>query len=53
MTLSPLRRGPGDPCYQVVDGAIWKTSLMPSGAVTVRITKSASNTVDCHAWGDG
>ena len=53
MTLSPQRRGPGDPCYQLVDGAIWKTSLMPSGAVTVRITKSASNTVDCQAWGDG
>jgi 3-methyladenine DNA glycosylase/8-oxoguanine DNA glycosylase len=53
MTLSPQRRGPGDPCYQLVDGAIWKTSLMPSGAVTVRINKSASNTVDCQAWGDG
>ena len=23
-TLSPLRRGPGDPCYQRVDGAIQK-----------------------------
>lgn len=53
MTLSPQRRGPGDPCYQVVEGAIWKTSLMPSGAVTARITKSAPNTVDCEAWGDG
>lgn len=53
MTLSPLRRGPGDPCYQVVDGAIWKTSLMASGSVTARITTSASNVVDCEAWGDG
>jgi 3-methyladenine DNA glycosylase/8-oxoguanine DNA glycosylase len=53
MTLSPQRRGPGDPCYQLVDGAIWKTSLMPSGAVTARLTKSAPSTVDCEAWGDG
>ena len=52
-TLSPLRRGPGDPCYQRVDGAIWKTSLMGSGPVTARITKSAPNVVECEAWGEG
>ena len=29
LTLSPLRRGRGDPCYHVArDGAIWRTSLM-------------------------
>jgi 3-methyladenine DNA glycosylase/8-oxoguanine DNA glycosylase len=53
MTLSPLRRGPGDPCYQVVDGAIWKTSLMASGPVAARITSSAIDVVDCEAWGEG
>lgn len=53
MTLSPLRRGPGDPCYRVVDGVIWKTSLLPSGPVTARIEKSARDTVDCEAWGSG
>jgi 3-methyladenine DNA glycosylase/8-oxoguanine DNA glycosylase len=53
MTLSPLRRGPGDPCYQVVDGAIWKTSLMASGPVTARIAAVARNVVECEAWGDG
>jgi 3-methyladenine DNA glycosylase/8-oxoguanine DNA glycosylase len=53
-TLSPLRRGGGDPCFQVApDGAIWRTSMMPSGPVTARITKSALSTVDCEAWGDG
>ena len=52
-TLSPLRRGPGDPCYQLVDGAIWKTTLMASGPVTARITTSARDTVDCEAWGSG
>jgi 3-methyladenine DNA glycosylase/8-oxoguanine DNA glycosylase len=35
------------------DGAIWRTSLMASGAVTARITKSTPHVVDCEAWGDG
>jgi 3-methyladenine DNA glycosylase/8-oxoguanine DNA glycosylase len=54
LTLSPLRRGRGDPCYHdAADGAIWCTSLMTSGPVTARITKSATNIVDCEAWGTG
>jgi 3-methyladenine DNA glycosylase/8-oxoguanine DNA glycosylase len=53
MTLSPLRRGPGDPCYRVFGAAIWKTSLMASGPVTARITNSAIDVVDCEAWGEG
>jgi 3-methyladenine DNA glycosylase/8-oxoguanine DNA glycosylase len=54
LTLSPLRRGRGDPCYHdAADGAIWRTSLMTSGPVTARITKSATNIVDCEAWGTG
>ncbi|OBG02332.1 3-methyladenine DNA glycosylase [Mycolicibacter sinensis] len=53
LTLSPLRRGPGDPCLQIVDGAIWRTSLMPSGPVTARITRAAPGAVDCQAWGAG
>ncbi|WP_102144938.1 DNA-3-methyladenine glycosylase family protein [Mycobacterium hubeiense] len=54
LTLSPLRRGRGDPCYHVApDGAIWRTSLMSSGPVTARITRSAPDTVDCEAWGSG
>jgi 3-methyladenine DNA glycosylase/8-oxoguanine DNA glycosylase len=54
LTLAPLRRGSGDPCYHVAaDGAIWRTSLMGSGPVTARITKSAVDTVDCEAWGSG
>ena len=52
-TLAPHRRGPGDPCLQIVDGAIWRTSLQRSGAVAARITRSAPDTVDCQAWGDG
>jgi len=54
LTLAPLRRGRGDPCYHdAPDGAIWLTSLMRSGPVTARITRSAPDTIDCEAWGSG
>ncbi|TFV56289.1 DNA-3-methyladenine glycosylase 2 family protein [Mycobacterium sp. PS03-16] len=54
LTLSPHRRGFGDPCLHVAaDGAIWRTSAPPSGAVTARITKSAPDVVDVDAWGPG
>ncbi len=54
ITLFPLRRGPGDPCFQVGnDGAIWRTSLLRSGSATARITRVAANAVDCTAWGSG
>jgi 3-methyladenine DNA glycosylase/8-oxoguanine DNA glycosylase len=54
MTLAPLRRGPGDPCFQVTaDRAIWRTSLQESGPVTARITRPAPTAVDCAAWGPG
>ena len=53
MTLSPLRRGAGDPCYRAIDGVVWKTTLMPSGPVTARIATSARDTVDCEVWGSG
>lgn len=52
-TLAPHRRGPHDPCFQVVDGAIWRTSLQTTGPVTARITRTAPDTVECRAWGDG
>jgi 3-methyladenine DNA glycosylase/8-oxoguanine DNA glycosylase len=53
-TLSPLRRGGGDPCFVTApDGAIWRTSLMRSGPVTARISRSGRCTVACEAWGSG
>ncbi|MGE2716157.1 DNA-3-methyladenine glycosylase family protein [Mycolicibacterium litorale] len=54
LTLTPLRRGGGDPCFVVAaDGAMWRTSLPPSGLVTARITRAASDAVDVQAWGPG
>jgi 3-methyladenine DNA glycosylase/8-oxoguanine DNA glycosylase len=54
ITLFPLRRGPGDPCFQVGDdGTIWRTSLLRSGSVTARISRAAADAVECTAWGSG
>ena len=54
LTLFPLRRGPGDPCFQVGDdGAIWRTSLLRSGSVTARISRATADAVECMAWGGG
>ncbi|OCB42344.1 3-methyladenine DNA glycosylase [Mycobacterium malmoense] len=53
-TLAPLRRGPGDPCFHAPgDGAIWRTSLLPTGPVTARISRAAANAAHCVAWGGG
>jgi len=51
-TLSPLRRGAQDPTFRVVDGAIWRTSLMRTGPVTARLVE-VGDTVHCEAWGAG
>jgi 3-methyladenine DNA glycosylase/8-oxoguanine DNA glycosylase len=53
-TLAPLRRGPRDPCFRTPgDGAIWRTSLLPTGPVTARITRASANAAHCVAWGGG
>ncbi|TSE00358.1 DNA-3-methyladenine glycosylase 2 family protein [Skermania sp. ID1734] len=54
LTLAPLRRGRADPCHQVArDGAIWRTSRMPSGAVTYRLSQAGRTRVNAHTWGVG
>jgi 3-methyladenine DNA glycosylase/8-oxoguanine DNA glycosylase len=53
-TLAPLRRGPGDPCFRIPgDGTIWRTSLLPSGPVTARVSRTAVDAAHCEAWGSG
>ena len=53
-TLAPLRRGSRDPCFQIPgDGAIWRTSLLPTGPVTARIGRASTNAARCEAWGSG
>ncbi|WP_430334587.1 DNA-3-methyladenine glycosylase family protein [Rhodococcus sp. ACT016] len=53
-TLSPLRHGRFDPCHRAdVDGTVWRTSLLPSGAVTYRLRQLGPSVVDARAWGPG
>jgi 3-methyladenine DNA glycosylase/8-oxoguanine DNA glycosylase len=53
-TLAPLRRGPRDPCFRLPgDGTMWRTSLLPSGPVTARISRTAPNAAQGEAWGSG
>ncbi|MCW2776386.1 MAG: repair protein [Frankiales bacterium] len=52
-TLRPLRRGAGDPTYRVVDGAVWRTTRMPSGPATVRLVQHGLHEVHGDAWGPG
>ncbi|TAL20856.1 MAG: DNA-3-methyladenine glycosylase 2 family protein, partial [Frankiales bacterium] len=53
-TLSPLRRGAGDPTHRVTDdGAVWRTTLLPAGPATMRLTQRGLHEVTCEAWGAG
>ncbi|HTQ17209.1 DNA-3-methyladenine glycosylase 2 family protein [Mycobacterium sp.] len=53
-TLAPLRRGPRDPCFRVAgDGTIWRTSMLSSGPVAARLSRTAPHTAHCEAWGEG
>lgn len=53
-TLAPLRRGQQDPCFRVPgDGTIWRTSLLPTGPVTARISRAGRDAARCVAWGSG
>ena len=53
-TLAPLRRGPGDPAHQAtVDGAVWRTTRMPSGPASVRLHQTGPTEVHVTAWGPG
>ncbi|GGI45343.1 3-methyladenine DNA glycosylase/8-oxoguanine DNA glycosylase [Agromyces flavus] len=53
-TIGVLRRGPGDPTFALgADGAVWRTTLTPAGAATVRIVQRAPDLVRVEAWGPG
>ena len=53
-TLSPLRRGTADPTHRVTeDGAVWRTTLLPTGPATYRLAQRGLHEVDCQAWGPG
>lgn len=53
-TLAPLRRGRADPTHRIDDdGAVWRTTLMPSGPATYRIWQRGWHEIELRAWGSG
>ncbi|MDQ4084492.1 MAG: DNA-3-methyladenine glycosylase 2 family protein [Actinomycetota bacterium] len=54
-TLSALRRGSGDPTYQLDrDGSIWRAARTPQGPVTLHLrTDRRAGEVCGSAWGPG
>lgn len=51
-TLSPLRRGTGDPTHRAVAGAVWRTIPSPRGPATIRLSL-VDGGVLCASWGPG
>jgi 3-methyladenine DNA glycosylase/8-oxoguanine DNA glycosylase len=53
LTLSSLRRGPGDPAVRFDADGVWLACLTPSGPGTVHLAQRASGDIEVEAWGDG
>jgi 3-methyladenine DNA glycosylase/8-oxoguanine DNA glycosylase len=54
LTLSPLRRGAGDPTHRVaLDGAVWRTTRTTAGPATYRLDQRGLHEITCAAWGPG
>ncbi|MCD9198086.1 DNA-3-methyladenine glycosylase family protein [Aeromicrobium wangtongii] len=53
LTLSLLRRGPGDPTFRRDGSRIWRTSRMATGPVTYAIEPRSATHVRAQAWGPG
>jgi 3-methyladenine DNA glycosylase/8-oxoguanine DNA glycosylase len=54
LTLSDLQHGGGDPCHRhAADGAVWRTSRLPTGVVTYRLQQDSLHEVSADAWGPG
>ena len=54
LTLARVGRGPSDPTFQRTrDGSAWRTTLMPTGAATMRLSRLSPNELRCQAWGPG
>ena len=51
-TLSPLRRGAGDPTFRADATGIWRTQHTPHGPVTLHLAPEAG-AVRATAWGPG
>lgn len=53
LTLSMLRKGNGDPTTRHDGSNLWRTSRMPTGAVTYVLRQLGPTLVRAEAWGPG
>ncbi|ACZ29198.1 3-methyladenine DNA glycosylase/8-oxoguanine DNA glycosylase-like protein [Xylanimonas cellulosilytica DSM 15894] len=54
LTLAQLGHGRYDPAvHRTPDGALWRTSLLPTGPVTARIVQDGPRSAVVDLWGDG
>lgn len=54
LVLSPLRRGPADPCFRALrDGTFWRATRTPAGPGTLRVSAAPDGGVSAAAWGPG
>ncbi|MEV5407974.1 DNA-3-methyladenine glycosylase 2 family protein [Thermopolyspora sp. NPDC052614] len=54
LTLSPHRRGAGDPAWRAEHGGVWRTCRTPEGPGTILVTVEArERAVLGRAWGPG
>jgi 3-methyladenine DNA glycosylase/8-oxoguanine DNA glycosylase len=52
-TLAQARIGPSDPCFRLLDGAIWRATRTPHGPATERLQVGSDGNVVVDAWGPG
>lgn len=52
LILRPLRRGHGDPTFQVDAAGVWRTLRAPSGAATLHLRQTLHG-IEATAWGPG
>lgn len=53
-TVGALRRGPRDPSFATApDRSVWRTTRMPSGIATMRLSQRGTDEFRCEAWGPG
>lgn len=52
LSMSPLRRGRGDPTQRRAEGGLWRVSRTPEGVATVCLSR-VDGDVLCSAWGAG
>ncbi|MER7170751.1 DNA-3-methyladenine glycosylase family protein [Streptomyces mesophilus] len=52
LVVGPMRRGPMDPTFRVINGAVWRATRTPEGPATLRIA-ARSTGIEAQAWGAG